>query len=217
MNKSQVSVFRNSSIKGLAFLLLLPMAGFFHSCGDDDDNTIAPKPRAYFRMSFPDKKYVMYDSTCPFRFEIPGYAKIEDDKSSRSEPCWLNYNIPSLKATIHLTYKTVDGNLNDYLENTFEYVSKHQMKSSGIQEEIVQKDSKKVYGIIYNIAGNAASSVQFFLTDSTKHFLRGSLYFYAVPNTDSIKPSLDFIKEDIYKMVETFEWKDNTTVSKPAK
>jgi gliding motility-associated lipoprotein GldD len=193
-------------------ILLVCVVCCLSACGEDEDNTIAPKPRAYFRMSFPEKKYVTYDSSCPFRFELPSYAKIENDKGSRTEPCWLNYNIPSLAATIHLTYKTIDGNLAGYLENTYEYVSKHQMKASGIQEEIVQKDSKKVYGIIYNIGGNAASPVQFFLTDSTKHFLRGSLYFYAVPNTDSIQPSLEFIKKDIYKMIETFEWKDVSAI-----
>lgn len=177
------------------------------SCGNDDDNTIAPKPRAYFRLTFPEKKYVQYDSTCPFKFQIPAYSKMVKNNYKDAEPCWYDLTIPSLKAIIHLTYKDINGNLNEYLENTYTYVSKHQIKSSGIQEEVISKDDKKVYGLIYNISGNAASSIQFFLTDSTKHFLRGALYFDAVPNTDSIKPSSDFIKKDIYKMIETFEWK----------
>jgi gliding motility-associated lipoprotein GldD len=177
------------------------------SCGNDDDNTIAPKPRAYFRLTFPEKKYVEYDSTCPFKFQIPAYAKMVKNTYKDAEPCWYDLTMPSLNAIIHITYKDINGNLNDYLENTYTYVSKHQIKSSGIQEEVISKDDKKVYGLIYNISGNAASSIQFFLTDSTKHFLRGALYFNAVPNTDSIKPSVDFIKKDIYKMIETFEWK----------
>lgn len=197
-------------------LCLLVMCGI-SSCGDDDDDTIAPKPRAYFRLSFPEKKYVQYDSSCPFKFKIPAYSVMAKNNYKDAQPCWLDLNFPRLNATLHITYKEIEGNLQAYLENSYEYVSKHQIKSSGIEEEVISKDSNKVYGLIYEIGGNAASSIQFFLTDSTKHFLRGALYFNAVPNTDSIKPALDFIREDIYKMVETFEWKGSSTVSKPSK
>jgi gliding motility-associated lipoprotein GldD len=195
----------------LSCVLILMSCVLLSSCGDDDDNTIAPKPRAYFRLSFPEKKYVQYDSSCPFRFEIPVYSKIEKNNYKDAEPCWLDLNIPGLNATIHLTYKDINGNLNAYLENTYTYVSKHEIKSSGISQEVISRDSGKVYGIIYDIKGNAASSIQFFLTDSTSHFIRGALYFNAVPNTDSIKPAVDFIKKDIYRLVETFEWKNSNS------
>lgn len=180
------------------------------ACGDDEESTIAPKPRAYFRLTFPEKKYVQYDSACPFKFEMPAYSKIVKNNYKDAEPCWLDLNIPSLNAIIHLTYKEINGNLNEYLQNTYTYVSNHQIKSSGIREELVSKDSLRVHGIIYDIGGNAASSVQFFLTDSTTHFLRGALYFNAVPNTDSIKPAVDFVKQDIYRLIESFEWKNST-------
>ena len=190
----------------LIFILASPF--LLSSCGVDEDDAIAPKPRGYFRLSMPEKKYVKYDSACPFRFEIPSYSKMEDDKHFRAEPCWLNLNFPSLNGTLHLSYKEVNGNLNGYLEDTYTLVSKHTVKASGIREEMISRDSAKVYGLIYDIGGNAASSIQFFLTDSTKHFLRGALYFNAVPNIDSIKPVIDFVKKDIYHMIETFEWKD---------
>jgi gliding motility-associated lipoprotein GldD len=191
---------------------------FFTSCGSDDDTTIAPKPRAYFRLNFAEKKYKMYDSLCPFKFEIPVYSKMQADMHPGAEPCWLNLDFTSMNAIVHLSYKAVNGNLNAYLEDTYTLASKHQIKSSGIQEEVINKADKKVYGLIYNIGGNAASSIQFFLTDSTKHFIRGALYFNAVPNTDSIKPSVEFIKKDIYRMIQTFEWKDDgKVISKPAK
>jgi gliding motility-associated lipoprotein GldD len=181
----------------LSFVLLFATCVLLSSCGDDDDNTIAPKPRAYFRLSFPEKKYVVYDSSCPFKFEMPAYSKLVRNTYKDAEPCWFDLNFPQLNATIHLTYKEVKGNLNEYLANTYTYVSKHEIKSSGIREEVISKDSLKVYGLIYDISGNAASSIQFFLTDSTNHFMRGALYFNAAPNTDSIKPAVDFIKKDI--------------------
>ncbi|MDQ3046582.1 MAG: gliding motility lipoprotein GldD [Bacteroidota bacterium] len=180
------------------------------SCGGDDDETIAPKPRAFFRLSLPEKKYVQYDSTCPFTFEMPAYAKMGRDQNSGAEPCWLNLDFPSLNGTLHLSYKEVNGNINAYLEDTYTLASKHTVKASGIEEQVIIRDSSRVYGLIYNIGGNAASSVQFFLTDSTNHFLRGALYFNSVPNTDSIKPVVDFVRKDILHMIETFEWKNIT-------
>jgi gliding motility-associated lipoprotein GldD len=179
----------------------------FFSCGGDEDETIAPKPRTYFRLTFPEKKYVPYNSACPFTFEMPAYSKISADKNAGAEPCWINLDFPSFNGTLHLSYKEVKGNLAAYLEDTYTLVTKHQVKASGIEERLISNDSSKVYGLLYNIGGNAASSVQFYITDSSKHFIRGALYFNAVPNTDSIQPVTDFIREDIYHMIESFSWK----------
>ncbi len=202
-----------------SFLILLSCV-LFVSCGGDDDDTIAPKPRAYFRLTFPEKKYVKYDSIFPFTFEIPVYSKMEKGKSFNAETSWLNLNFPTFNGTLNLTYKELNGDLKENLEETYQYASKHQIKASGISQQAIAKDSSKVYGLIYEIEGNAASSFQFFLTDSTKHFLRGALYFNAVPNTDSIAPVLKFIQKDIYHMIETFEWKKEpnpTTLSSQKK
>ena len=177
------------------------------SCGDDEE-VIAPKPRTYFRLSFPQKQYVAYNGDCPFSCEIPVYSKMLNDTEPTAEPCWLNLDFPSFRGRLHLSYKPVNGNINGYLEQTYAMTSKHQVKASGIEELLVSKDSTHVYGLIYKVGGNAASSLQFFLTDSTKHFIRGALYFYAVPNTDSIKPVVDFIQKDIQHMIETFRWKE---------
>ncbi|MBN8696604.1 MAG: gliding motility lipoprotein GldD [Bacteroidetes bacterium] len=193
----------------ILFFLFATVMIVLASCGgDEDDDTIAPKPRAYFRLSFPEKAYVQYDSSCPFSFEIPQYASISKDPNALAEPCWINVDYKPFNGTLHLSYKEVKGNVNGYLDDTYELASKHQVKASRIEEELIKIDSLKVYGLLYDIGGNAASSVQFFLTDSTKHFIRGALYFNAVPNTDSIKPVVDFIKKDIYHMINTFKWKN---------
>jgi gliding motility-associated lipoprotein GldD len=178
-----------------------------YSCTSDDDEIITPKPRAYYRIDFPEKKYVSYDSTCPFKFEIPYYSRIENDKLQKAEPCWLNLQFPKFNSTLHLSYKAVNGNLDKYLEDTYTLASKHQIKASGIEEQLFQNDSLKVYGLVYQIEGNAASAIQFYITDSSKHFLRGALYFNSVPNIDSLAPVIGFLKQDIYHLMETFEWK----------
>ena len=197
----------------MSCVLILMSCVFFPSCGSNDDDTIVPKPHAYFRLAFAEKKYVKYDGDCPFTFEIPSYSKMNKDNDLRAEPCWLNLDFPTFNGTLHLSYKAVNNNVNGYIQDTYTLASKHQIKASGIEQQRIAKDSDKVYGLIYDIEGNAASSIQFFLTDSTKHFIRGALYFNAVPNTDSIKPVVDYIRKDIYHMIETFKWKDEKMIN----
>jgi gliding motility-associated lipoprotein GldD len=208
LNKLMLS-FRQLAVFHFIFSLL------FSSCSSGEDEVIAPKPRTYFRLSFPQKQYVKYDGDCPFSCEIPVYSKMNVDADANAEPCWLNLDFPSFHGRLHLSYKPVNGNVNGYLEQTYTMTSRHQIKASGIEEQLISKDSARVYGLIYNVEGNAASPLQFFLTDSTNHFLRGALYFYAVPNIDSIKPVADFIQKDIYHMIETFQWKDVSRPSSP--
>lgn len=181
------------------------------SCEDEDDKIYSPKPRGYFKIDFPEKKYISFDTTCPYRFEIPAYATISNDKHKNAEPCWYNISFPKFGATIHLSYKPVNNDLNVFLEDSRNFAIRHQIKATGLDESLVIRDSAKVYGLVYDIAGNTASSVQFYLTDSTRHFLRGALYFDAVPNIDSLKIVIDFLREDILHLVKTCEWKENTS------
>lgn len=171
----------------------------------DEVNT--PKPRGYFRIELPEKSYRTFDSACPFTFSYPQYANILKDQSPAGEKCWLNVDFPELNATMHFSYKEVNNDLRQYLEDSRTLAMKHTQRADDIREIPVIKDSTDVYGLIYDIRGNAASSLQFYLTDSTNHFLRGSLYFNSAPNIDSVSPVLDFLKEDVDRMIETFRWK----------
>ena len=117
-------------------LLLIVLTSSFSftltSCGEDDAAT--PKPRAYFRLAFPEKKYVQYNEDCPFTFEIPAYSKMENDNNNNAEPCWLNLKFPTFNGTLHLSYKEVKDNINTYMQDTYTLASKHQIKASGIEE-----------------------------------------------------------------------------------
>jgi gliding motility-associated lipoprotein GldD len=166
----------------------------FGSC-DEEDETYSPKPRGYYRITFPQKKYIAYDSTCPYRFEIPAYTKITN-ATATSEPCNFNLEFPRFKATLHIGYRAVNNNIGEYLEDAHYFANKHQVKATGLDETVILRDSARVYGLLFDIAGNTASSLQFYITDSTKHFLRGALYFNAAPNADSLKIVVDFIRQD---------------------
>jgi gliding motility-associated lipoprotein GldD len=179
----------------------------FASCDDDDDDVFSPKPRGYMRIDFPEKSYMHFTSDCPFEFDVPAYSHMRLNSTTNSEPCWYNLEFNSFKATLHLSYKQVNNNLAQYLDDAHEIANKHQIKATGVDEITVLRDSAKVYGLVFDIAGNAASPLQFYLTDSSKHFLRGSLYFNAVPNADSLKIVVDFLKKDVLKLINTTSWK----------
>jgi gliding motility-associated lipoprotein GldD len=166
-----------------------------------------PKPLGYHRIDFPEKEYQQYSSDCPFTFEYPTYGEVKPDKSANAEPCWLNLKFPEYNGTIHLSYKQVQDNLNKLTEDARNLTYKHTVKAEAITEKTYQKPERDVYGILYNVKGNAASSLQFFLTDSSNHFIRGSLYFNVQPNKDSLAPVIDFFREDVVHFMETFRWK----------
>lgn len=167
-----------------------------------------PKPRGYFRIDFPEKVYVQLEGTQPYRFELPAYARAVADVSVFAEPYWINVEFPDNKAEIHISYKSVSNNLHIYTEESRELTYKHAQKASSIEEHLFINASKRVFGTIYLIKGNAASPVQFYLTDSTRHFLRGSLYIRDIPNIDSLRPVIDFLVPDVIHLIETTTWSE---------
>ena len=166
-----------------------------------------PKPRGFLRVDFPEKKYVRFDSTCSFSFEYPVYARVLPDTEGATEPCWINIFFPGFNGTIHISYKSVMNNLDNYVEDSRSLAYKHTIKADAIRETVYTNPDAQVHGILYDIKGNAASSLQFFLTDSSEHFLRGSLYFNVQPDKDSLAPVISFFREDIIHLIESFSWK----------
>ena len=166
-----------------------------------------PKPHGYFRIDFQEKTYRQFDSIAlPYTFDIPGYSKIVPDRERLAEPFWINLKIPAHKAEVHISYKKVQNNLAKLMEDSRTLAYKHSIKADAINERIFVNPQKKVYGTIYQIDGNAASPLQFYLTDSTQNFLRGALYIREVPNIDSLRPVIDFLTPDVIRLIETTEW-----------
>ncbi len=177
---------------------------FLFSC----QRNYTPKPHAYFRIDFPEKEYQRYDNICPFTFEYPVYGRLVPDTRPTSEPCWFNIEFPKYKGTIYLTYLKIDDNFDQLIENEWKMVySKIAQRADAVEPHEYANPDLKVYGTIYDIKGNAASSALFFVTDSVKNFLRGSLYFAAKPNQDSLAPAVTFFREDIIHLMESIEWK----------
>jgi len=166
-----------------------------------------PKPKSYFRIDFPEKKYISYRSECGYGFEYPVYGIITPFQGYNTEPCWINIEFPGYKGKIHLTYKALNNDLSTHVDDIRALAYKHIIKADDIIEKQVAYPEHKVYGLVYDIRGNTASSMSFFLTDSTRNFLSGALYFSVIPNKDSLAPVIKFFSKDIEHLIETFTWK----------
>jgi gliding motility-associated lipoprotein GldD len=175
-------------------------------------NTPIPKPKGYFRYEFPEHAYQTFDSTSfPFTFEYPVYGKVTEDANlnrAENSPYWINVTFPQWDATIYLSYKeiTTENTLDKLVAESYKLSSKHDVRADYINTPQF-KTRNGLSGVFYNVGGNAASAYQFFITDKTKHFLRGALYFNVPPNADSLMPATEFLKKDMEQLVETLRFK----------
>jgi gliding motility-associated lipoprotein GldD len=170
---------------------------FLFSCGD---NAI-PKPKSHLSLEYPRAKYSKLNSDCMFSFETNALTSI------KNKSCSFEINYPKMKATIYLTHKKVNNNIDKLLRDAQNLTYNHVVKADDILEQPFINDKKKVYGMFYEVGGNAATNAQFYATDSTKNFIVGSVYFYAKPNYDSIFPAAQYLKNDMKRIMETLEWK----------
>lgn len=194
-------------ISNISLVLIL----FFSSCIEDVPIP-TPKPKGYYRINFPEKKYQIFENgDCPCKFEYPKYATIEKQNlffdKKITDPCWFNINMEQLNAKIHFTFKKINDKkaLHQLLEDNHKLTYEHVKKADFINEDEFHT-SNNVHGMLFDIGGDAASNYQFFLTDSTKHYLRGSLYFAAKPNRDSLAPVIQFVYKDLVHFINTFHW-----------
>lgn len=162
-----------------------------------------PKPKAQLRLEYPAPNYDLIDTSCPYTFEKSNYAVVKvNDK------CWVNMDYHELNASVNMTYRPVNQNLKELFLEAEKLTFNHTIKADGISSVPYANRDKKVYGSVFEVTGNAASPIQFHVTDSSKHFITGAVYFNVQPNYDSIKPAINYLQKDIIRMIESMEWKD---------
>lgn len=188
-------------------LILLTVVLTLAGCKPD----YTPKPRAYFRIDLPKKEYQVLTGQYPYSFEYPVYALIKSYqgkwKDTDTADYWINVEFPQFRSRVHITYKQVNHNLANLVEDAHTYAYKHSIKADAINQSEYIDGPKKVYGVLFDIKGNTASSEQFYVTDSVHNFLRGALYFDCEPNKDSLTPVRDFLRIDMIRMIESLSWK----------
>jgi gliding motility-associated lipoprotein GldD len=188
------------------FLLVLTLA----AC----NSNYTYKKKGYFKIDFPEKKYQLFDKPgYPYSFEYPVYSQVVKDSTFFDDvtenPWWINIDVPQFGGRIYMSYKEISGRnrfdslINDAFKMAYR---KHTDIATGINDSLM-RTSSGVEGIYFSLGGNTATANQFFLTDSTKHFLRGALYFDAAPNADSLGIVNDFLKKDLLHLINTLKWK----------
>lgn len=197
------SISQWSMVNSKWLLLLL----FCCSC----NTNYQPKPKGYNRLILPVESYRALPDSLPYQFEYSKAAKLLKDTSWISEKHWVEIYYPTLKANIHITYKKINNReelLKEMLDDAYKLTSKQQIKASGIDEVKVVTPSGKT-ALIAEISGEVPSQFQFTMTDSTKNFLRGALYFNTRVQNDSLAPAIDFMKKEVMHLINTLEWKAN--------
>ncbi|HWB93172.1 MAG TPA: hypothetical protein VG605_15020 [Puia sp.] len=183
---------------------------FFLSC----NSVYTPKRRGYFKIDFPQHKYQVFNQPgFPYTFEYPVYARIVRDTSFfdtvPENPYWINIDFPQFNGRIYISYKAIGPNKFEKLrDDAFKMTFKHAVKASSIDQTMIQTPNG-IGGIYFNVGGNAATANQFFLTDTTRNFLRGALYFDTTPNEDSLGIVNQFLEKDMQHLINTFKWRDS--------
>jgi gliding motility-associated lipoprotein GldD len=195
----------------LNYIIMIFAAMFMLGC---EEKTFVPKPRGYHRIDLPAHKYQTLKEKHPFIFEYSKAAIVKKHISSISEEHWVDINYPQFKAVVQLTYKKLSKEkfekakekfLNELINDSYKLTSKHQVKAYAIDEAIVKTPSGKT-ATIFELEGDVPSQFQFYITDTTKHFIRGALYFRTSTKNDSLAPIIEYIKIDIMHLVNSLEW-----------
>ena len=188
------------------------------------------KKKGYYKIDLPQRKYQLFnDPAFPYSFEYPVYAKIDRDTnhldSASNNPFWVNIDFPMFQGKIWVSYKKIGGTSVYYVKRNGVYVDslginsfekmvndcynltyKNDVKAYSIDDSVMHTPNH-ITGIFFKLGGNVATSKQFFLSDTTQHFLRGALYFDATPNEDSLHPINDFLQEDMMHLINSLRWK----------
>lgn len=169
-----------------------------------------PRPLGYHLIELPKPAYVPLAKEHPYQFEISRYAQLVKDPYPDAEDHWYDIVYPRFNARVTLTYKPLKNNqatLYELIKDSRTMIAKHQIKASGIEEFTLRAKSGD-QGFYFTLSGQVPSQFQFYVTDSTRHFLRGALYFNTASKNDSLQPVIDYISADMVHLLQTLEWNE---------
>ncbi len=183
----------------------LSSALLFAACGSDE--MPIPKPPTFLNIELPEHAYKKYNTSCPYEFDISTLYEVKNVYEEKKLTCHKDILFGKLNGTLHFSYIEMNKPLKDYINYSIDKVDEHKIKATDIQDRQIIRPKDKVYGTFFELKGDVASPFQFYLTDSVSRFISGVVYMNTRPNYDSIKPSLDYIKKDLDRMLNTFKWK----------
>jgi len=165
-----------------------------------------PKPPAYLRSELPDHSYTSYLDSCNYSFQLSELYSVEKAPGDENSDCHRRIDLGPMNGTIYFRYWDMNESLAYYINNANDEVDFHKTKASNIVDKTVLRPNDRVFGTLFRLEGDVATPFQFYLTDSTDHFVYAEVLFNFAPNYDSLLPTLDYLQVDIEKMMETFQW-----------
>ncbi|MBP5710636.1 MAG: hypothetical protein J6W84_06635 [Bacteroidales bacterium] len=191
-------------MKKIAFAAALIM--MFAACAHREAPE-TPKPVGYFRIEVPPHSYRTLDTLLPFSFDYSDYASCSFENKG-DNTVWLFLKYPAFNADIDITYMPLRNDLHEKVLAEDKLISNHYQIADDVEYSIINDPESRLFGQIYDIKGKSvACPLSFWMTDSTSHYFRGALYFNHAPNNDSLQPVIDYIREDVLQLIETFQWK----------
>lgn len=182
-------------------LVLVILTVLIAACGGQEH--YIPKPPTYLELNFPERSYETYNDSCGYSYNKPSYFKVENVQGSR---CNRDVEFTTLNGTLHLSRIYMDTALAAYVDHALDKIEEHKVRATAIYDSTIIRKDDRVFGTFFELQGNVASPFQFYLTDSTNHFLSGVVYFNVRPNYDSLKPVLNFVKKDLLELMNSLEW-----------
>lgn len=179
---------------------------FLFSCGES--TMYIPKPPTYLKLELPVHEYKLYDEDCPFLFEVSKMFEVKDVVEGKEQTCHKEIQLGELNGIINFSYIDMIEPLSRYVNYSNDKVDEHKIKAVEISDTRIIREKDSVFGTFFELKGDVATPFQFYLTDSSSRFVSGVVYFNCVPNYDSLKPSIDYLKVDLLKMINTFKWQD---------
>jgi gliding motility-associated lipoprotein GldD len=193
----------------IAFVSILISTILLLASCTEEEKTFMPKPKGFNKIDLPAHSYDTISGNYPYTFEYSKLAKIFPDTSKTAEPYWIDIYYPEYRANIQITYKDPKNNpkvLEEYIQDSHTLANKHNVKAYAIDELIIT--SPQGYAVkVFELSGDVPSQIQFHVTDSSKHFLRGAVYFRTSTKNDSLAPVINYMKEDVMHLIETLKFK----------
>lgn len=187
-------------LKSIGVLLL----GLILITSCNDNKNYVPKPSTFLELKFPERTYENFIDSCGYSFNKPSYFNVQNVQGSI---CNRDVELSTLNGTLHLSRIDMDTSLAVYVNYAIDKVGEHKVKATAILDTSFIRNDARVFGTFFELQGNVASPFQFYVTDSTSRFISGVVYFNTLPNYDSIKPTLDFVKHDLFEFMNTLEWR----------
>jgi gliding motility-associated lipoprotein GldD len=193
-------------MRNYKFYLTISIGIILTACSSNE--LPVPKPPTYLRLDLPEHKYIHFNDGCNYTFDVSTLFKVKSVTDNTGPTCHKDIDLGPLNGVIHFSYIDMVEPLAKYVNYSIDKVDEHKIKATAIEDSKIIRAKDKVYGTIFELQGDVASPFQFYLTDSSTKFVSGVVYFNSVPNYDSLKPSLVYLKEDLMKMINTFKWKN---------